>query len=148
MSAVLEIQKALIAALRADLTLAAFLAVHETEAATPAVYDYVPQPVRGEDASRFPYVVVGEHTETDFDTDDSVGTETTITLHTFTRSGGNKRAREIQGRIKALLHRNTALVIAGQLVVDCLLEYAEVIPDPDGVTRHGVSRFRFITQGE
>lgn len=148
MSATLEIQKAVIAALKADGALAGLLATHETEAATPAVYDYVPQPARGEDASRFPYVVVGEHTEIDFDTDDSVGTEATLTLHQFTRSGGNKRAREIQGRIKALLHRNAALVITGQLLVDCLQEYAEVIPDPDGVTRHGVSRFRFITQGE
>ena len=41
------------------------------------------------------------------------------------------------------LHRAEIAIIGGQLV-ECMAEFQESFVDPDGLTRHGVIRFRLI----
>ena len=100
-------------------------------------YDHVPQ------ESSFPYVVIGDDTSVPWDTDDSIGSETTCTVHIWSRSRGRKEVKEIMRTVYEALHRAEFAVIGGQLV-ECVAEFAESFVDPDGLTRHGVIRFRLI----
>lgn len=105
------------------------------------VYDHVP-----EDAA-FPYVVIGEDTHVPFDTDDSLGAESTVTIHVWSRYRGKKEAKDMQGTIYDALTRQE-LTIDGYDLITIEFEYSDVLLDPDGITIHGVSRFRFIVDGD
>lgn len=105
----------------------------------PPVYDDVPG-----DAA-FPYVVVGEDTHIPFDTDDSLGSESTLTLHVWSRYCGKKECKEIMALIYDALTRQ-ALVLEAHYLITIEFEYSEVLLDPDGITRHGVQRFRALVE--
>lgn len=147
MSAELAIQEALYRTLRADANLAALLAVdvYEGSPTGSAVYDHVEQVPASEDDSKFPYVVVGDDTAAEFDTDDVLGQETTVTLHIWDRYRGRKRVKQIGVVIYALLH--TFLIpVVGQNTVYCYWEFSGSVPDSDPMTQHQVMRFRIVTQ--
>lgn len=103
------------------------------------IYDHVPQ-----DAS-FPYVVIGEGTATQWDTDDSTGSDATVTIHTWSRYRGRKEVKEMQRQIYNALHRYD-LPVTGLNTVTVEWEHSETLLDPDGLTRHGILRFRIITE--
>lgn len=103
------------------------------------VYDHVPQ------QKPALYVVIGEGTTTDFDTDDSIGDEDTVTIHTWSTYRGMKELKQAMALNKTTLH-DQPLTIVGRTYILGLLEFSESMVDPDGVTRHGVQRFRFITE--
>lgn len=106
----------------------------------PTVYDSVP-----EDNAAFPYVVIGEDTHAPWDTDDSVGAESTITFHVWSRYRGTKEVKEIQGLIYAALNRHE-LSVSGFDLVTLEFEYSDVVLDADGYTRHGVCRYRSLVE--
>lgn len=142
------VQQAVYDKLRLNVALAALLAEHAYDVGSPtlpAVYDYVPQPAAPEDDTRFPYVALGEFTASEFDTDDTDGQETTITLHVWDRREGRQRAKQVLDAVYDALHDQT-LSIAGQVAVLCLWEFAESVPDTDPRVQHLVSRFRILTQ--
>ena len=95
----------------------------------------------------FPYVVVGEDTHIPWDTDDSTGAESTITLHIWSRQRGKKETQDIQGLIYTALNRYE-MAVSGYHLVTMEFEYSEVTLDPDGQTRHGISRFRTLIEAE
>lgn len=109
----------------------------------PAIYDHVPHLVDSDE--NFPYVVVGDDTSVDFDTDDSQGTEATITLHVWSRFRGRSETKTIQKAIYGALHKQS-IAIGDLHTVDVYWEYAETILDQDGITRHGVMRFRVTVE--
>lgn len=145
MSAALAIQNALYTLLRGNAGLTALLATNAIEASGSAVYDRPPQPDEAESAIEFPYLVIGDDTAAEFDTDDTNGQETTVTVHVWDRYRGKKRIKQIQDALYAALH-DVALTVTGHTAVYCLWEYSENVPDPDGLTQHAVSRFRIVTQ--
>lgn len=98
-------------------------------------YDHVPQ------ETAFPYVVIGDDTSIPWDTDDSIGSETTCTIHVWSRHRGRKEVKQIMRTIYEALHRQELSIIGGALV-ECQAELEESFMDPDGLTRHGVIRFR------
>lgn len=102
---------------------------------TESVYDEVPQ-----DAVK-PYVVVGDDTFNEWGTGSTNGFDTTITIHSWSAYEGRKEVKELQENIYLSLHRKN-LSIVGYNVVDIFQEFSETILDPDGITRHGVQRFR------
>lgn len=106
-----------------------------------AVYDHVPQ-----DAA-FPYIRIGEDTAIDFDTDTSVGTENTITIHSWSRYRGKKEVKEIQQAVYDALQRH-ALPLPGLNLVSIDFEFSETVLDADGLTRHGIQRFRVLIDQE
>lgn len=108
------------------------------ELSTP-VYDDVPR------NAAFPYVVVGEDTHVPFDTDDSLGSESTITIHVWSRYRGKKEAKQLQGLIYDALTRQE-LTVEDHDLVTIEFEYSDVVLDPDGQTRHGVQRFRAVVE--
>lgn len=107
-----------------------------------SVYDHVPQD------SDFPYLVIGDDTGLQWDTGTSKGTEATLTIHAWSRELGRREVKQIMNHVYDVLHLAT-LSIVGLESVLCHWEFAETFLDPDGITRHGVSRFRIIAdEGE
>jgi hypothetical protein len=137
------IQIAIYDALRADATLKTLIGFSSpTEV---PVYDHVPQ------GTEPPYIVIGDGTMQAFDTKTDNGAETTVTIHTWTRpsrtgtgSKGYKDAKQVMAAIVDAIDR-IALPIAGHDLCAILFEFSEVFRDEDGITRHGVQRFRAKT---
>lgn len=100
-----------------------------------AVYDHVPA------SAAFPYVVIGDVTEAPRDTMGVTGRDSTLTVHTWSQAAGSRQVKQIQSRIDALLDRWQPAV-AGWKTTHMLHEFLETLRDPDGVTRHGVQRYR------
>lgn len=129
------VQEAIYAVLTGDATLKGLIG-------DPArVFDHVPA------ASPFPYLVIGEATSAPFDAKTEDGMEQTLTIHTWSRYRGLKETKEIMAAVAAALD-NQGLVLAGHALV--LLRFASgaTFLDPDGLTRHGVQRFRALTQAQ
>lgn len=100
-----------------------------------AVYDDVP------DSAPFPYVVIGDVTEGPNDTMGTTGRDATVTVHTWSQYEGSKEIKQIQNRVDELLDRWSPTV-SGWYATDMQQEFFETMRDPDGITRHGVSRYR------
>ena len=109
------------------------------------VYDEVPALPSGMPADAFPYVVIGDDTAQPFDTDDQTGAQITITLHVWSKAKGFKETNTILGAIYGRLNR-AAFSVTGYSVMDCLFEFSDKMRDGDGVTRHGVARYRLTLQ--
>jgi len=101
------------------------------------VYDYVP------DSSSFPYVKLGEETALDNGTKSLQGNEHTLVIHSFSRYRGSKQIKEIMSRIYALLHESS-LSVSGASLVNLRFEFSDVIKENDGLTSHGLQRFRAV----
>lgn len=124
------IQAAIYDRLASDLTLTSLGA---------RVYDDVPQ------GTEFPYVVVGDETITDDGGKDFQGFDRLMSIDVFSRYSGNKEAKQIMDQVFNLLHDQPLTVSTQQLIVMRLAFAPPVLRDPDGVSRHGVMRFRIKT---
>ena len=119
--------------LKADSALQAFIGT------TARVFDHVPQ------SSIYPYVVIGETTGEDFDTKTEDGMAQQVMIHTWSRYRGSKEAKQIMGAVVDALDQQ-ALSVTGHTLVLLRFEFSDLFLDPDGLTRHGVQRFRALTQ--
>lgn len=111
------------------------------------VYDHVPQPGDPGEAAEFPYIALGDFTFIPWDTDTETGAEATATFHTWSRYKGRAEVAKIHDALYAALHR-AELTVAGFKLIGCEFEYAEVLVEPDGETRHGVQRYRLVLDKE
>ena len=105
-----------------------------------SIFDEVP-----EDAST-PYVTIGEDTSIDYSTKDHDGADVTVNIDVWSEYKGSKETKQIIDRIHDLLH-DSNLSITGFNLVNLRFEFSDILRDPDGVTRHGVIRFRAIILG-
>lgn len=103
------------------------------------IFDLVPSTIA------YPWIRVGEMTAVPFDTQDSAGQEHTVTIHSWSQYLGHKEVKEIMASIYSVLH-NAVLTVVGHQTVLCMFEFSQVFDDPDGITHHGVQRFRIITE--
>lgn len=101
------------------------------------VYNFVPQ------NTTYPYVQVGDDSMADNSTKNLDGNIHSIMIHTWSRYRGDKEAKEIMARIYELLH-NSSLSVSGASLVNARFETSDILNDPDGITKHGVQRFRFV----
>lgn len=127
------LQQAIYTRLSGDATLTSTLGAQ--------VYDHVPE------GAAFPYVTIGEVTEGPNDTMGKTGRDITITLHHWSQAKGMKQVHQLHNRVDELLDR-WAPTVAGWETVEMLLEFYDTLRDPDGVTRHGVSRYRVYVHQE
>lgn len=104
------------------------------------VYDDVPQ------SATYPYIALGEETVIDFSTKDTHGNEITINIHVWSQYKGSKETKQIMDKIHDLLH-NINLTVTGHNLINLRFEFSDIMRDPDGITRHGVMRFRAIILG-
>ncbi len=129
------LQQALHAALSGDAALQGFLG-------DPArVFDQVPQD------SAFPYLVIGEDTTAPFDTKTEAGMEHRLTIHSWSRYRGLKETKQLMAAVTAILD-GASLSVSGHDLVLIRHEFGATFLDPDGLTRHGVQRFRALTQAQ
>ena len=122
----LGLQKTIFDALDGDSTL---------QSLVTDVFDFVPE------NTAFPYVKVGEETSVDNGTKTLQGNEHTLVIHTFSIYRGSKETKEIMSRIYALLHESS-LTITGASLVNLRFEFSDIIKENDGLTTHGLQRFR------
>lgn len=101
------------------------------------IYDDTPQD------NAFPYVTIGEDVHIAWDTDTSLGSDASVTIHTWSRYEGRSQTKQIQGAIYDVLHRST-LAVTGYATVGVDWQQSESFVDADGETRHGVQTFRVI----
>lgn len=115
---------------------AIFAALNGDSNITAGVYDFVPA------NAAFPYIQIGEIDRQPEDAQGAKGLEQFVTIHVWSDRRGKKEAQEIQGQIYDCLHRQT-LAVSGFVLM--LLQSENIITDPDGLTRHGISRYRILT---
>jgi|TARA_R100000084_G_C4652569_1_gene150756 hypothetical protein len=127
-----ELQTAVYSALSGDSNLTSTLGA--------SVFDEVP------DQSSFPFVALGEETVVPYDTFDLDGASHTLNIHIWSQYKGAKQTKQIMDRIHTLLH-DSSLSVSGFNLIRMQFEFSDIMRDPDGVTRHGVMRFRAITLG-
>lgn len=101
------------------------------------VYDDVPE------GTAYPYVVIGEDTAINAGTKSLDGLEYTLTLHVWSQYRGRKEVKEIMARMYEVLH-DADLSITNSVLVNIRQEFETTLMDGDGITRHGVMRFRAV----
>lgn len=128
---------AVIAALKANTALTNQLT---TYVATPAVFTHVPQ-----DLEDYPYVVLFESGLEVDDNDCNLGFDGTINIHTWSDVRDMAVIGNIQKAIYDVLH-HAELTMTGYSLVELHQEFSTILRDPDGITLHGVQRYRIILQ--
>ena len=137
MSEQIQTAIAIIAALKADVPLTALLT---TYAASPAVLTHVPQ-----DLNDYPYVVLFEAGLDGDDNDCFLGFDGTLNIHSWTDQRDMAVVGNIQKAIYDVLH-HAELAMTGYELVELHQEFSTILRDPDGITLHGVQRYRIILQ--
>lgn len=94
----------------------------------------------------YPFITLGEETTIDYGTKSQNGGETTVNIHIWSQYKGSKECKQIMDKVHDLLH-DSNLSVTGFNLVNCRFEYSDIVRDPDGVTRHGIMRFRAIILG-
>ena len=127
------LQDALYAALSGSAALQALIG-------NPArVFDHVP------DGTAFPYVEIGEVSARRFDSASRNGLDCTVTLNVWSRYRGRREAKQILDAIYAALHDGSLSIASNAHVLSAFLG-AETKRDDDGLTYHGIARYRVILQ--
>jgi hypothetical protein len=103
------------------------------------IFDVVPP------GAIFPYVTLGDITLRDFDTKERTGFEQMHVLHAYSRYRGRKEVKTIMQAAYDALHRQS-LTVTGADFISCQLVGATIGAENDGLTLHGVMRFRIIVQ--
>jgi len=127
----LALQKAVFAALVADGGVGALIG--------DRLYDAPPR-----DAG-FPYASFGEARTLDWSTGTEEGAEHRLTLHVWSRERGKSECLAVMEAVEAAL-RDATLTLDGHALVNLGFEAADARRDPDGITWHGVLRFRGVTE--
>lgn len=124
-----ELQKAIYTALNGNVT--------GVSSANIPIHDDVAE------GSLYPYIVIGEETTSNNGTKTLDGVEHTITLHVWSQYRGRREIKEIMQSVYEKLH-NTAITVSGASLVNIRQEFSNTLAEQDGITRHGVMRFRAI----
>lgn len=110
------------------------------------VFDSVPQLKRQcgkEQQQKFPYLTIGEAIHNAWDTDNTLGNDVSIVIHTWSRARGRQETKAIQGAIYSALNRKD-LNYNGYDIITIDFESSQTFTDADGLTRHGVQSFRIL----
>jgi len=98
------------------------------------------------EGNTYPFITLGEETTIDYSTKTATGSETTVNIHIWSQYKGSKQTKEIMDKVHDLLH-DSNLSVTGFNLINLRFEYSDIMRDPDGITRHGVMRFRAIILG-
>lgn len=132
MTAALELQKAVFAALSDDAALVALISGKR-------IYDHAPA------SAPFPYVTFGRASNYDWGTATEDGREHIFTIHVWSRAKGRAEALAIMAAVRARLH-DADLALASHMLVNLREEIQEMRFDDDHSVHHGSLRFRAVTE--
>ena len=105
------------------------------------VYDEPPR------EAAFPYVTLGEMRVADFSSGSEPGLEHQLTLHAWSRQGGQREAHVIAGALLQALD-DAPLALSGHRLINFRFAVADVRREADGRTYHALVRFRAVTEPE
>jgi len=91
----------------------------------------------------YPYVVIGDETATNISTKDKDFHEHTLTIHIWSQYRGNRDIKEIMEQVYAALN-DVSYTVSGASGVNLKHEFQTTLTEGDGITRHGVMRFRAV----
>ncbi|MBY0382570.1 MAG: DUF3168 domain-containing protein [Xanthobacteraceae bacterium] len=103
------------------------------------VYDEPPR------NAAFPYVTLGETRLLDISGDGGDTQEHQLTLHAWSRQGGQREAHVIAGTLLQALD-DAALSPDGHRLVNLRFSVADIRRENDGKTYHALVRFRAVTE--
>jgi len=109
----------------------------ENDQAITGVFDDVPE------GTAYPYVVMGEETATNIGVKDKDMHEYTQTIHVWSQYRGMKDVKEIMEQIYTLLN-DYSITVSGASAITLRHEFQTVLLEDDGITRHGIMRFRVV----
>ncbi len=92
----------------------------------------------------YPYLVIGALTGTDWSTKTTTGMQSVLTLHAYSQVS-KKEVIMILDRVFDLL-QSGALNLTGHELVAMRFDYSGIDLDNDGITYHGIIRFRAYTE--
>ena len=101
------------------------------------VFDDVPE------NTNYPFVRIGEETILDNSTKDLQGQEITITIHAYSEYRGKREVKQILGAIYDALH-DSDMIVSNANLINFRFEFSDIVTESDGITRHGVMRFRAV----
>lgn len=105
----------------------------------PRLFDHVTP------GTAFPLASIGHIQVSDWSSKTFNGADCAVTLHVFSRSRGRKEVRAILEAMFVLL-QDASLTLEGHSLVALRFQFSEVLLDEDGLTYHGVARYRARTQ--
>ena len=111
--------------------------VDDTSQKVIPIYDDVP------DGTSAPYINIGEETAINDGTKTVDAVEHTLTIHVWSEYRGRYEIKHIMQEVYQNLH-NAAITVSGASLVNIRQEFATTLEEADGITRHGVMRFRAI----
>jgi hypothetical protein len=103
------------------------------------VLDHVPA------GTVFPYVVLGETSARPMDSQRISGNEITVTIHAYSRGSGMHQLKNIMSAVYDALH-DVSFSVPNQVLVLCQCLDTATLLEGDGLTRHGIQRFKIITE--
>jgi hypothetical protein len=125
------LQSAVFAALTADATLQSLIDTR--------LYDAVPL------NPTFPYVVLGDGKETNFDTATDEGSEHQFNVTVWSQGGGHQESKSIANAVRFRLN-NATLSLDGHALVDLRFQDCEYARESDGQTYSATLSFRAVTE--
>ena len=126
------VQKAIFSALNTNIELTALLGAGR-------IYDHAPE------NAPFPFMVFAQSIESDWGTSSDDGREHTIVLHVWSAKKGQKEARAISERVRAILH-DTALTLDENHLVNLQCRTIEVLRMPEDRATQAIIRLRAVTE--
>jgi hypothetical protein len=125
--------------------------VNLLKAGSPPAFSYPVYTGRAPQSATFPYAVVGAgDSAQDWGTKIEQGQEILLNVDTWSRGTGNQslatsmvQIKQMMAEVYAALHE-AEFSVSGQQMVQCRLDFSQVIPDADGQTWHGVTRLRLF----
>ena len=89
----------------------------------------------------YPYITVGDDTETDWSTNDKRGYEFTCDIHTWSQATGRTETKLLISQIDDALH-NARIQVSGTNLIGIRFVSKRILFEDDAKTKHGVIRFR------
>lgn len=94
-------------------------------------------------ADPFPKIWIEDGGADDWSNKDDNGLEAFVNLHIGSQKEGTKEIRGLMDKCHSALH-NVDLVLANGQSVLCQFVRHDVVIDSDGITRHGIMRFKLL----
>lgn len=136
-SAVLELQGAVVAAIKADFGVANIVGAR--------VFDHVPRSLTGDVSATFPFVGWASDDAQTEDIDCIDGQTVSFDIDCWSRQPGFPEVRRLSDAVRAALH-NAELALADNAIVSIRHDQTRTFRDPDGLTSHAVLTFEAILE--
>lgn len=101
------------------------------------VYDPIP------DLPTFPYVTVGDDQVVGDDDECGDNSEVFVRIHGWSRTQGYPEVKALAALIRSTI-RAATFTLSGFTTVVVEFQQTQFLQDPDGLTRHSVTEFRFL----